>query len=435
MLESFPAGLAGSRRLGELRPKTLLKFAAKRTVQEIADAGLAPTTKERELNSLILAARQLLAARGIPLPKGVPAKRPAAPGLCYTDEQERAIEMAVASVRKGQQLFRIGGYAGTGKTSVARAIFAAVPGGAACAFTGKAVHVLRRKGISGAVSTMHSLIYTWNDGAFTRRRSLECDWVLLDEGSMVSTELWKDLRSFRLPVVVCGDCGQLEPIGDDPRLMKDPDIVLQEIHRQEEQSAIIEFATVLRQRRPYKYGTKGEVDVVPPESFEESYGWADQLICGRNATRVRTNEAVRSLKGRRGLLEPGERLMVLANDTRLGVFNGMQLEVVEIVKEERDVVEARCVGDDGRDMGLCKLNTTCLGRSNGITTDETFAIKSRNEIPVEYAYCITCHKAQGSEWDKVAVLEQKNILWDQVRWSYTAATRAAERLRFACFRP
>ena len=47
-----------------------------------------------------------------------------------------------------------------------------------------------------------------------------------------------------------------------------------------------------------------------------------------------------------------------------------------------------------------------------------------------YGYAITCHKAQGSEWNKILVVEE-NYPFDKVehaRWLYTAVTRASEKL-------
>jgi DNA helicase IV len=47
-----------------------------------------------------------------------------------------------------------------------------------------------------------------------------------------------------------------------------------------------------------------------------------------------------------------------------------------------------------------------------------------------YGYAITCHKSQGSEWDKVLVIEEKFPFdkTEHARWLYTAATRSAEKL-------
>ena len=53
-------------------------------------------------------------------------------------------------------------------------------------------------------------------------------------------------------------------------------------------------------------------------------------------------------------------------------------------------------------------------------------------VPREFAfgYAITCHKSQGSEFDKVTVVEE-SFPFDRVehaRWLYTACTRAAQKL-------
>ncbi len=46
----------------------------------------------------------------------------------------------------------------------------------------------------------------------------------------------------------------------------------------------------------------------------------------------------------------------------------------------------------------------------------------------EFAYAVTCHKAQGSEYDFVVVFDESRIFDDGARWLYTAITRAKKRL-------
>jgi ATP-dependent exoDNAse (exonuclease V) alpha subunit len=49
---------------------------------------------------------------------------------------------------------------------------------------------------------------------------------------------------------------------------------------------------------------------------------------------------------------------------------------------------------------------------------------------MDYGYCLTAHKAQGSEWEEVLVLEEIARGWDACRWRYTTTTRAKERLTY-----
>lgn len=57
-----------------------------------------------------------------------------------------------------------------------------------------------------------------------------------------------------------------------------------------------------------------------------------------------------------------------------------------------------------------------------------------NALQAKYAYCITCHKAQGGQWRHVYV-DLDSLMLDGIdetflRWLYTAVTRAVDRLFF-----
>lgn len=66
-------------------------------------------------------------------------------------------------------------------------------------------------------------------------------------------------------------------------------------------------------------------------------------------------------------------------------------------------------------------------KMNAIRKDPFF-----NALQVKYAYCITCHKAQGGQWKHVYIdlagIDTSNLGADYFRWLYTAVTRASERL-------
>src|SRR5947209_16439097 len=92
----------------------------------------------------------------------------------FSPEQDAALK-AVAGWLKAKPgrgntplIFRLFGYAGTGKTTLAKHLAEGVDGKVQfAAFTGKAALVMRRKGCQGA-STIHSLIYrTLESGAQT----------------------------------------------------------------------------------------------------------------------------------------------------------------------------------------------------------------------------------------------------------------------------
>jgi exodeoxyribonuclease-5 len=55
-----------------------------------------------------------------------------------------------------------------------------------------------------------------------------------------------------------------------------------------------------------------------------------------------------------------------------------------------------------------------------------------NALQIKYAYAITCHKAQGGQWQRVFIdqgyMTEDMLSSDYFRWLYTALTRATERV-------
>lgn len=340
-----------------------------------------------------------------------------------TDQQQAAIDMAVDAIKNKTPLFKIGGYAGTGKTTVAKHIAVELENGLFCAFTGKAAYRLREKGLDGT-TTIHRTIYDYvpEIEKFELKHEVGGDYFLIDEGSMISRELWNDLTSFNKPMLLLGDPGQLEPIGGDPELMHKADIVLSQIHRQAEGCGIIQFATDIRLGQ-FTDGVYPDVEIfhnAKPKVCDLE--WADIVLCGFNRTRTICNDYVRNLRGHKGVLCPGEKVIVLRNNMRYGVFNGQILTVNEIVKINDLAVTAKCQTDDDIAITLPFIN--CFGK-------KAPNFYGNELVLADYGYCITTHKSQGSEWDKVVVIdEQSPKLWDARRWRYTAITRAAKELRY-----
>ena len=124
--------------------------------------------------------------------------------------------------------------------------------------------------------------------------------IVLDEVSMVGEEMARDLLSFKKPILVLGDPGQLPPINGEGAFTRDPpDVMLTEIHRQAGESAIIRLATMARQGEPIGFGCHDahvwkmrKMDVTPEQALR-----GGQVICGKNATRLQLNNAMRAAAG------------------------------------------------------------------------------------------------------------------------------------------
>jgi len=174
--------------------------------------------------------------------------------------------IAWATDPEAPQVLTVGGSAGTGKSTILRHILnrlLQIPGNPlrpqVVSLTGRAVSVLRSKGIKRA-QTIHSLIYEVQKDSitkrpkFTRRLSIPHNLLIVDEASVVTKQIHEDLKRLAKRILYVGDHLQLEPVGDDPELMRTPYLVLTTIHRQVEGSPIISLAHDIangRNRFPY----------------------------------------------------------------------------------------------------------------------------------------------------------------------------------------
>ena len=321
----------------------------------------------------------------------------------------------------------LGGYAGTGKTTLISYLTKFFPDYGVCAYTGKAANVLRTKGMHGA-TTIHSRIYEpkFNKGIvyFDLKANPNCDGFIVDEASMVSKEIYQDLKIFGLPLIFVGDHGQLEPVDSDFNLMASPMYRLEEIHRNA--GTIARYAEHLRfgyAARGYRDPQSNKVEFLSNKQVtDDLLTSVDQVICAYNATRVAYNDRIRSALGFSGGVKVGERVMCLRNNMELNLFNGMQGTIVSMYKGKR----GRQFMDFDFDGNVLAGIPLCMKQFG----QEKYNIKhgKGTNNPFDFAYCITCHKAQGDEWGDILVIEQKCRKWDHRRWAYTAASRARNKL-------
>jgi exodeoxyribonuclease-5 len=357
--------------------------------------------------------------------------------MAWSPEQDAALKAVDDWLKVPRSLvFRLFGYAGTGKTTLARHIAEGVTGDVCfAAFTGKAALVLRSKGCEGA-STIHSLIYRSRmaedeDPTFVLNRQSDvakARLVIIDECSMVDEELGKDLLSFGTKVLVLGDPAQLPPVkGGGYFTEQQPDMMLTEVHRQARDNPIIRLSMEVRNGERLERGRYGDSAVIGrPDIDAARVLEADQVLVGTNKTRRLYNGRIRALKGiNESAPVVGDKLVCLRNDKKKALLNGGLWQVKECALSKKGMVTMRVVPEEGGEtVKVSVLPEFFLGREDEIP----YAIR-RNSDEFDYGYALTVHKAQGSQWDDVVLFDESYAFREhRARWLYTALTRAAERV-------
>jgi exodeoxyribonuclease-5 len=364
--------------------------------------------------------------------------------MLWTPEQDRALKAVDRWLKAGDaQVFRLFGYAGAGKTTLARHFAENVDGEVAfAAFTGKAAHVMRQKGCEGA-TTIHALIYRpardedaeEGELLFTLRRdapAASADLIIVDECSMVDEDLGSDLLSFRKPVLVLGDPAQLPPVkGGGFFTETEPDFMLTEIHRQAQGNPIIRLSMQIREGRPQTgsddFGGDHMCRIIrKDEVTQEDILGADQVLVGTNRTRKRFNDRIRELRGHRDPLpEAMEKLVCLRNNKSKGLLNGGIWTVAQRNAPRGDKARMLVAPEDGGKPVSISVPKAMF--TEGPEAVEWSVRKGSDEF--DFGYALTVHKAQGSQWDAVVLFDESFAFREHsARWLYTGVTRAAERL-------
>jgi len=398
-------------------------------------------------------------------------------------QQEKALSRVAAWLKSpgDQQVFRLFGYAGTGKTTLAKHFAEGISRVAFGAYTGKAALVLRQKGCMNA-ATLHSMIYLpspkgeaeiaqMREDLFTLKLNLSkegleeneilthrrvkflqeqildenarlsqprftlnrnadiksCDLIIVDEVTMVDTRMGEDLCSFGVPILVLGDPGQLPPVGGAGYFTKQkPDVLLTEIHRQAKDDPILRLATQVRKKQPLTLGKYGRSEVISRAELKERTSQVQDLemiLCGRNLTRRVTNQRLRDLAGIQGIYPtPGEQLVCLKNNAQLGLLNGGLWTVGSVDEHSDDLRRYMQVTSNDEPLTADVEALSMIFRGEDTSAVDYFTIASAHWF--DFGSCLTVHKSQGSQWDTGLVIDESSCFrGSEANHLYTALTR------------
>ncbi len=363
----------------------------------------------------------------------------------WSPQQDDALKETARWLKRGdRQVFRLFGYAGTGKTTLARHLAEGIDGTVTFgAFTGKAAHVLRQKGCTDA-TTIHAMIYRprgrkdedeEGDGpSFSINRdstAAKSDLIVIDECSMVDEDLGRDLLSFGKPVLVLGDPAQLPPVkGGGFFTEAEPDIMLTEVHRQARDNPIVRMSMTIREGGELEYGEFGESRIISKREIDAGQILAsDQVLVGTNKTRRLYNSRIRELKDFSTEMPAiGDKLVCLRNDKAKGLLNGGLWTVKRLRPSKGNTLRFDVIPEDdatAKSSVPVKVLPAMFEPNAG---EIPYAVRRRAD-EFDYGYALTVHKAQGSQWDSVVLFDESWAFREhRERWLYTAVTRAAEKI-------
>lgn len=421
-----------------------------------------------------------------------------------TDSQNKALCALLNAIDDGQTLVSLSGSAGTGKTTIIKRLKECLESGerydgfseewdewaadqrvvTVATPTNKAAQVLTSKGIEAA--TFYRTFYRLEDALVDEKTKkskpvfISCarwlqqqsslreaefelqnqgkvafaDVLIIDEASLLTHRRIRELRGMCRVLILVGDHHQLPPVGDRDfpegyftQLYHTA--TLTEIMRQKEGSLILALADELRQDGP-------RVDKMlrhfePQDSFVELIRGGAQAIAFANKERQRINHVARKILGFTGPLPAAGDRMLVTNNFSDVLVNGTVITVRGFEWDGFSTFASLTIDLDGEDFTR-PISMSAFARDQiaSVQSQLDDAMAGSGEpaedlLCVTYAYCMTAHKAQGSEWDTVVVFDQRGLIKkiqsgdansglppDEYvrRWTYTAITRARKGLAF-----
>ena len=392
------------------------------------------------------------------------------------EEQQAISDAAVTWFRNSSDLlFQYDGEAGTGKSvvlfDIVRRLGLSEDQILPMAYTGAATIVMRTKGFTNAC-TCHSGLFipvqeiakdpatgeTLMDKQFNTPivkwkfiprdfRDSPVRLIIIDEAWMVPKSFRKHIEATGIKVIATGDSGQLPPVADDPAYLVDGNIYhLQQLMRQAEGSPLIYLAHRARRGLPIECGLYGkDVLVIFDDEVDNNLiAKSNVVLCGTNKTRDAINSRVRYqiLNKFNDFPEYGERLICRKNDwsmtiqgislanglvgtvvrpPEIGSYNGKEL-VIDFLPDLLPIP-----------FTDLKISHQYLNASHQEREKLKLSPYIKGEL-MEYAYAITVHLSQGSEYNCGIYFEENLGINLQNNLNYTAITRFKHQMIYAVHR-
>lgn len=387
-------------------------------------------------------------------------------GIELTDEQIQLKKEMTHWYRhygQGKPYYYFSGGAGTGKTTTIQSFIEDLgledDEVVCCAYVGKAVLVLLRRGLNA--TTIHSLIYiptfttekTYEPDEFgepklIKKRKMEfrlkdklpsnIKLIVVDERGMVNDQILADILSFGIPVIMTGDHNQLPPVFGRASDLDCPDFVLTKIMRQAEGDPIVYLSQCILKGIPLEYGMYGKSKVVSHHPVDQSLITDyDVILCGKNKTREELNDTIREnilhFQGRKPML--GDKIICRQNDwsemlNGIYLTNGLVGTITDIdyCSLYRNIVYLD-FQPDFMEESFTKLSIDYKYMKADWKERKDFGFTKLSKF--EYAYALTVHLSQGSEYPRVLYIDEPFHDPDtQRRLQYTAITRAMDQITY-----
>lgn len=337
-----------------------------------------------------------------------------------TIDQEKALKILLSRHESKEKVSVLQGVAGSGKSFLLSYLIDYLGYEdnevAFATYTGTAAKVLMRQGLNA--STIHGLIYKpiIRRGVcvgFTKRPKKWLEGlrlIVIDEFSMVPQNILEDLLSFHIPLILVGDQAQLPPIGKANVLIHQAHAVLTEPLRQALDNPILWGANEVRLGRPLTYGVHGDILYVGQKKDikEEWLRPEVKIIAGLNKTRQKINLQMSGSQ----TPQVGHNIIFLKNDWQTFITNGTIGEILNL--EQRGFLNYKL--------------KILLDDDDTIIEDYSADFQKQSKPSMQFfdfAYAITCHKAQGQTYDTPGLIidESQYFREYQKHWLYTALTR------------